>query len=225
MTIYTTFKNSIGETLEIRNDDMVYYNPMRENETLFNYYTWLSHHESIQENDFECAEDWFDDIVGDGEFYRIKCQSQKEGKPLFGFLDLLCAKLDTLGIIAKPILSFEHSEIIYYFGNSINRWDGSIAGFAWQTKEQLRKKYGVNRITSKLRDKAFSVAEDELKTYSNWANGYTYGFVFTNCEGEEDSCWGFISDNIDELLDMMLDNINTSDRSFKEVDTSISTVA
>ncbi len=225
MTIYKTFKNSIGETLEIYYDDMYFYNPMRDYDTIFNYYTWLDRHESIQENDYQDAESWFDDLVGDGEFYRIRCKSQESGKSLFGFLDLLSEKLDTVGIVAKPILSFEHSEITYYFGHSIDRWDGSIAGFAWQTKDYIRNYYGVKRITSKLRDRAFEAAEADLECYSNWANGNTYSFIFTDRDGEEDSCCGFISDNEEELLEMMVNNISTDDTSFKEVVEQVSMFA
>lgn len=217
-TLYKTFTNSKHETLEVHFDmDGSCVNPMRDSDTLFNYYTWENRYQSMQENDFGDFEEWYDSLLGDGAFYQQKDKSIKNNRSVVRFAKDLCSNLDKVGIIAVPILCYEHSLIRYYVGDSIDYFDGRISGVAWQRKEVLRNEYGVQRITETVRKKAIKVAEAELDTYTDWCNGEVFGYILRNAEGEEvDSCWGFIGDN--DLSERVLDYVDTDDYNFLEVE-------
>ena len=131
------YKNSKGFTIHISyNTDLdEHLNPMNW-DTEFNYYTWQRRYNSLQEHSYREVDDWFDAQTSEGTFYRLREKCQAEGKSLLRFLDVLCDALDKVGIVAFPVLCYEHSGISYYIGNSIDRWDGSFVGFAWQYKKK-----------------------------------------------------------------------------------------
>ena len=139
------------------------------------------------------------------------------------FLDVLCGALDKVGIVAFPILSYEHSGISYYIGNSIDRWDGSVVGFAWEYKEKLYKEYRCKRITKAIREKLEKNVKGELATYTQYCNGEVYDYVLYDCNGIEiDSCCGFYADTDEELLSLILeyvpsDMVKDEDIDFVEV--------
>ena len=179
-------------------------NPLEFEET-YNCYTWQSHYCSIMENDFESAVEWVDSVLGDGAFDRQKEKSQNNKKDVVGFAYDLCSLLDKKGIWALPILTFEHSTIRYYIGDSIDRWDGSVVGFVWAEKEALYKEYGVKRLTPDIKEKAKSVVSDALELYTDYANGEVYvAFLFDSqedCDDEnvKDSVGGLYYINEDEF--------------------------
>lgn len=217
-SLYKTFINSKNEILEIHFDmDGSFANPMRDRDTLFNYYTWHNRYQSMQENNFGDFEEWYDSLLGDGAFNRQREKSIKNNRSVVGFANDLCFNLDKAGIVAVPILCYEHSDIHYYIGNSIDYFDGSIAGVAWQRKEVLRNEYHVQRITKSIREVAFKVVEAELVTYTNWCNGNVFGYILYNAEGEQiDSCWGFVSEDDNNLLENILSYVDTDDTNFVE---------
>lgn len=201
------FMNKNGDTLYIVYDEICD-NPLDDlAPTVMNYYTWERNYQSIQEQSekFNSASDWYDSIMGDGAFDKANEHCSKLGKGPVGFAKYLCEKLDSKGILAYPILKQEHGTVHYYLGNSIDYWDGSVAGFAWQTKSNLYKEYEVSRLTPKLKDEIYDLVDKSLKTYTDWANGNCYGYqLFTQKDGDDivDSCYGFIGySDAEELLD------------------------
>ena len=181
------YKNSKGFTIHISyNTDLdEHLNPMNW-DTEFNYYTWQRRYNSLQEHS----------------------QCQAEGKSLLRFLDVLCDALDKVGIVAFPVLCYEHSGISYYIGNSIDRWDGSFVGFAWQYKKKLCQSYRRKRITKSVREMLEKNAKGTLETYTQYCNGGVYDYVLYDCNGIEiDSCCGFYADTDEELLSLILEYI------------------
>lgn len=158
-----------------------------------------------------------------GRILPIEREVRRRGKTLFQFLDVLCGALDKVGIVAFPILSYEHSGISYYIGNSIDRWDGSVVGFAWEYKEKLYKEYRCKRITKAIREKLEKNVKGELATYTQYCNGEVYDYVLYDCNGIEiDSCCGFYADTEEELLSLILeyvpsDMVKDEDIDFVEV--------
>lgn len=210
------FMNKNGDTLYIVNDEICD-NPLDDlAPTVMNYYTWERDYQSIQTQSekFNSASDWYDSIMGDGAFDEANEHCYKLGKGPVGFVKYLCEKLDKKGILAYPILKQEHGTVHYYLGDSIDYWDGSVAGFAWQTKSNLYKEYEVSRLTPKLKDKIYDLVDKNLKVYTDWANGYCYGYqLFTQENGDDiiDSCYGFVGySNDEELLDEIKDNLPVS---------------
>lgn len=210
------FINKNGDTLYIVNDEICD-NPLNDlAPTVMNYYTWERDYQSIQTQSekFNSASDWYDSIMGDGAFDEANEHCSKLGKGPVGFAKYLCEKLDKKGILAYPILKQEHGTVHYYLGDSIDYWDGSVSGFAWQTKSNLYKEYEVSRLTPKLKDEIYDLVDKNLKVYTDWANGYCYGYqLFTQENGDDiiDSCYGYIGySNDEELLDEIKDNLPLS---------------
>jgi hypothetical protein len=204
------YKNNTGHVIQVYQQCLVvdeFDNPVSSNyDTLFNYYTWQRQYESMQEHSYREVDDWFDAQISEGAFYRLREKCQAEGKSHFKFLDALCDALDKVGIVAFPILAYDHPEITYYLGDSIDRWDDNFVGFAWQYKEKLYKEYGCKRIIKSIREKLEKSVKDILKTYSLYCNGYVYGYnVFDRYGVEIDGGSGFISDSDKELLGYVID--------------------
>ena len=215
--------NNDGETLLLVSDDDPM-NPMEDWDTLMNYYTWESRYIPMQEGakNFSDMEEWYDSIMGEGAFNRQMKKSKENGRSSIGFVYDLCANLDKKGIYALPILKYEHGLVNYYIGDSIDRWDGSIVGFAWKEKKALCEEYSSKKLTPKIKEIINSNIEGELKAYTNFANGEAYGFeLYSRENGDDpiDSCYGFIGyDSTDELLKDVLANISGEHKDFFKVD-------
>lgn len=205
--------NNDGDTLLLVNDEFPL-NPMEDWDMLMKYYTWENRYIPMQKgaSEFSSPESWYDSIMGEDAFYKQKEKSQENNRSAVGFAYDLCANLDKKGIYALPILKYEHSLVKYYIGDSVDRWDGDVVGFAWRDKKELCKEYGVKKLSQKLKTETIEkVVESELKAYTNFANGEAYGFeLYSREDGKDviDSCYGFIGyDSTDDLFKAVLEYI------------------
>ena len=118
--------------------------------------------------------------------------------------------------IAYPITKYEHGFISLSLGYK-SGWDYTISGFVYVTKEQVRKRFGVKRITKSIITLAESCLQSELDMLTSWLNGDCYGwqikeYALTDdgLEWEEvdtlDSCWGYFDK--EQALDDMKDMLN-----------------
>lgn len=211
------YKNNSGDILEIARDcyPSEISNPMNW-DTLFNYYTWQKRYFSMQENSYREIDDWFDAQVGEDAYYKL----EEKSTSFKHFLELLTSALDKVGIVAFPILSYEHTGITYYLGDSIDRWDGSFVGFAWQPKEELYKTYKCKRLSSKIREKIKGCVETELAVYTLYCNDEVYRFELYDRNGDElDAAYEIIADGIEDMFEHTIDEIKTivDDIDFVEV--------
>lgn len=219
------YKNNSGDILKITREcyPSEISNPMNW-DTVFNYYTWQKRYYSMQENSYREIDDWFDVQVGEDAYYRL----EEKATSLKHFLELLTNALDKVGIVAFPILSYEHTGLTYYLGDSIDRWDGSFVGFAWQTKEELYKEYGCKRISRKIREKIKGCVETKLETYTLYCNDEVYSFELYDRNGDElDAAYEIIADGIKDMFEHTIDEIKTivDDIDFVEVTEEIEAVA
>lgn len=205
--------NNDGDTLLLVNDEFPL-NPMEDWDMLMKYYTWENRYIPMQKgaSEFSSPEAWYNSIIGEDAFYKQKEKSQENNRSAVGFAYDLCANLDKKGIYALPILKYEHGLVKYYIGDSVDRWDGGVVGFAWRDKKELCKEYGVKKLSQKLKTETIEkVVESELKVYTNFANGEVYGFeLYSREDGEDviDSCYGFIGyDSTDDLFKAVLEYI------------------
>ncbi|MHB9130367.1 MAG: hypothetical protein ACYDBB_04650 [Armatimonadota bacterium] len=69
---------------------------------------------------------------------------------------------------------------------------GVLATFA-----DVRKVFGVQRITRRVRSLAEEALRAEVAVYDQYLRGEVYGFVLTDCATGKvtDSCWGFYGEN------------------------------
>ena len=215
--------NDDGETLLLVNDDDPI-NPMEDWDVLMNYYTWENRYIPMQQeaSQFSDEEDWYDSVMGEGAYNKQMDKSQQNKRNSVGFAYDLCANLDKKGIYALPILKYEHGLVKYYIGDSVDRWDGGVVGFAWRDKKELCKEYGVKKLMPKIKEIINRNIEGELKAYTNFANGEAYGFeLYSREDGEDpiDSCYGFIGyDSTEDLFESVLDHIPESHKNFVKVD-------
>lgn len=205
--------NNDGDTLLLVNDEFPL-NPMEDWDMLMKYYTWENRYIPMQKgaSEFSSPEAWYNSIMGEDAFYKQKEKSQENNRSAVGFAYDLCANLDKKGIYVLPILKYEHGLVKYYIGDSVDRWDGGVVGFAWRDKKELCKEYGVKKLSQKLKTETIEkVVESELKAYTNFANGEVYGFeLYSREDGEDviDSCYGFIGyDSTDDLFKEVLEYI------------------
>lgn len=99
-----------------------------------------------------------------------------------------------------PVHLYSHSgeTISTSYGYPYNdRFDSGTCGFAVLTKQDIRKNWGIGRVTKKYLEKAIDMLEGEIKTLDQYMRGDVYGYLIEGEDGEEiDSCWGFYGDDI-----------------------------
>jgi hypothetical protein len=218
------YKNNTGHMIQVYAESNIdeTSNPMSL-DTAFNFNIFHNGYESMQEHSYKGVDDWFDAQTSEGAYYLLKEQASSEGKPLKEFVNTLCTTLDNVGIIAFPIRVYEQTDkITYYLGEWFDSKYGSLVGFAWQTKENIYKEYGCERITDELRQKLTSNVKQTLKDYSNYCNGYVYGYNLFDRNGvENDGGSGFIADTEEELLEYIIQYLpsDITDNKFVEMST------
>lgn len=87
-------------------------------------------------------------------------------------------------IEVHPVYRYEHGNVAYRRGKA-GGFDYSNCGFYIVTAQSISGETHTAESLAKCID-------DELETYTKWANGDVYGFTLYNEQGEhEDSCYGF----------------------------------
>ena len=117
--------------------------------------------------------------------------------------------------IAYPITKYEHGEIFLQLGYK-SGWDYTVSGFVYVTKDQVRKCYGVTRITKSVIARAESCLQSELNMLTGWLNGECYGWQIKEYTltddgldwkevGVLDSCWGYFDKEqaLGDMKDML----------------------
>lgn len=118
--------------------------------------------------------------------------------------------------IAYPITKREHGGEISLSLGYKSGCDRGAVGFVYVTKEQVRKCFGVDRITKSIIARAESCLQSELDLLTSWLNGDCYGWqikeyaLTDELDWEEvgilDDCWGYFDK--EQALDDMKDTLN-----------------
>jgi len=100
--------------------------------------------------------------------------------------------------ICLPVWLYDHSGTIYRaaVSNPFNcQWDSGLFGFIYCTRLEARKALGKKRLNIGDVETVKRWLIQEVKTYSDWANGQVFGFEVLDTDGEQvDSCYGFIGE-------------------------------
>ena len=125
---------------------------------------------------------------------RFMCYDVRESDP-----SVILNRVSKLAVIL-PVYIYDHSGVAYSASDSGNpfscQWDSGCAGFIFISLADIRKEYGVKRVSKQLRDKVAGYLKGEVTTYSDWANGNIYSFEVEDSDGENvESCFGFIGDS------------------------------
>lgn len=213
-TLYKTLTNDHNEIIEIHYDNSPL-NPLEEMNTLFHYDTWEMRSVSLQENNYAGIDDFVDSFLGEEAFETIESECLSKQLSQLEFLKIICQKLDRVGIFALPILKYEHSLVKYYIGDHVDRWDGSVVGFAWNYKSTIYDQFSLKRLSKQMKAKLEEIISFDLTIYTNWCNGEVFGYKRFDSSGEEvDSCWGFY--NSDNVLEEILDHAQNHGEVFYE---------
>ena len=96
--------------------------------------------------------------------------------------------------VILPLYLYDHSGITMNTTGFHSPWDSGQVGYIYVTFEDIRKEYGVTRVSKNLRAKITDHLRQELATYDHYLTGNCYGFVVEKDDEEVESCWGFLGD-------------------------------
>jgi hypothetical protein len=125
--------------------------------------------------------------------------------------------------VILPLYLYDHSGITMSTTPFSCPWDSGQVGWIYVTKEEIRKNYGVKRISKKLLERVTNYLVSEVKTYDQYLTGEVYGFQLVekstcNCGAEHeeilDSCWGFYGTDWKE--NGILECLDSNDRAVVE---------
>jgi hypothetical protein len=122
----------------------------------------------------------------------------------FSSMDEIEEYMQKKGFITERVCVYDHSGVSLYIGEPTCRWDSGYIGLYIADKDDVRKAFGVKRISSKLLKKVREGMKAEVETMNNWINGNVFEFSLRLGDEEVNSCSGFIADNEEEALDWML---------------------
>ena len=96
--------------------------------------------------------------------------------------------------VMLPLYLYDHSGITISTSPFSCPWDSGQIGWIFATKEDVRKEFGVKRISKKMIERVEKILLAEVEIYDKYLTGEVYGYILENKEGEQvDSCWGFYS--------------------------------
>lgn len=94
-------------------------------------------------------------------------------------------------IVYLPLYLYDHSGITMNTTGFSCRWDSGQVGWIYVTKEQIRREYGVKRITKALREKVETVLKGEVATYDQYLTGEVYAWSILEGEDTVEAVCGF----------------------------------
>lgn len=174
-------------------------------------YCWTRGYISPDECKYPDAISFLEEILGESIVSKVhdKYTNTRD------FMEEIVERMDRAGYILYPVSLFDHSGTRYFLGCA-SGWDVGTVGVMFASKEKIREELGCKKITKAIREKVKGIFEGELETYTEWANGYVYGYIVEDLAGNEvDSCWGFMGYNIydeEKVFDMVNGNWNIGNK-------------
>lgn len=114
-----------------------------------------------------------------------------------------CAKLlDAISgkAVILPLYLYDHSGITMNTTGFHCPWDSGQVGFIHVSLEDVRREYGVQRVSGKLRRTVEDALRAEVSAYDDYLRGEVYGFVIERDGDHVESCWGFFGDYEEHCL-------------------------
>lgn len=114
------------------------------------------------------------------------------------------------GSVVLPLYLCDHSGITMSTGAFGCPWDSGQVGVIVVTPDEIRREYGVKRITKKTRERVEACLRKEVEVYDHFLMGNVWGYTIdsvkdcASCghatkgdEDVDDSCWGFYGDSLE----------------------------
>ena len=112
-------------------------------------------------------------------------------------------------VVALPVFMLDHSGITISTTRFACPWDSGQVGFIYVTKAKLCEWYGYKRVSKKRAAWAKISLKAEVNTYDLFIRDEVYGYEVTDAEGDcVDSCWGFITEDTDSIIQQGKDYVN-----------------
>lgn len=138
-------------------------------------------------NPLDCDREWF-------EFLTVRNSRYSWGTAQVDAEELKerCERAD----LVLPVYAYVHSAVAFSLGAFSCPWDSGQCGAIVLSRATFEKAIG-----RKLEEAAHEICKSLLDEYTDWVNGYVYGYSrnkITTCNlghehhEEVDSCWGFI---------------------------------
>lgn len=110
-------------------------------------------------------------------------------------------KLEKMGYLVYPLSVYDHSGWTIRIAE-MSGWDCGMIGWYLIDKEQAKKDWKWKKLTRKRLEHLDQIAESEIKTLDDWAQGNVWEFTLFRNDEEVDTCGGFYGDE-DEVLEQM----------------------
>lgn len=105
-------------------------------------------------------------------------------------------------VVALPLYLYDHSGITMRTAPFMCPWDSGRVGYIYVTKANIRKEHDCQRVSAKLIKEVQRRLNAEVELYNMFLTGQVYGYEVTDSEDDcIDSCWGFITDDIDSVVE------------------------
>jgi hypothetical protein len=117
-----------------------------------------------------------------------------------------------------PVFMYDHGSITLSTSSFNDRWDSGQLGFIVMTPDKILEGWGrgSTEITDAMRVGARECMAEEVKLYNDYLNGEVWGFIYTGEDETENSCFGFLGSDKDNIKDAMLDHCPEARELFDE---------
>ena len=122
-----------------------------------------------------------------GESLPEHCQDIEEAFDMFLAERALTRKL----VIWLPIYLYKHSGLALSTAPFSDRWDSGHLGFIYETRENIRKEFGVKRINADLEERVCERLRGELEELEHWSNGTVYRLSIPGLDVDSGGFFGF----------------------------------
>ena len=99
-------------------------------------------------------------------------------------------------VLSLPLYLLDHSGLTMRTKPFQCKWDSGQVGFIFVTKEEVRKEFGVKRVSPNLRAHIVWLLKKEVEMYDHFLTGDIYGFIIKDGSGNPvDACHGYYGYN------------------------------
>jgi hypothetical protein len=119
--------------------------------------------------------------------YRLGDENPLKAEDFSGWAEMQ-KKLQKEFRLVVPVYMYDHGSISLSTSPFSCPWDSGQIGFACAHAEDIRRTYGVKRITKEVKEKAIRYIEGEVETYSKYVGGDFCYYRVLRGSVEIDSC-------------------------------------
>lgn len=97
--------------------------------------------------------------------------------------------------LVLPLSIYDHGGITMYIGQG-SGWDSGQVGYIYASHEDIKKEFGVSKITPEVLEKAEKILVAEVEEYDRYLQGEFYEFVIKKDGEVVGGCGGFDDEEV-----------------------------